>query len=533
MWWFLISCKAPVPSGPSDTPPPRVPEVRIEPAGAISGLQPLTCVTDASAFRWEVDGRAWATGGSIAAEDTRAGRSWSCIAGTLPAEQEVTATVELEPLGSNLLVFLVDDIGIDKVGVYGALDDAPPQTPVIDGLAAEGVRYHRAWATPVCSPTRATLLTGRFGRRTGLGRIIDEDRPNQILSYDETFVPEMLAWAPSTYSTAMVGKWHLAWLRPQYLDHPSAGAGFEYHAGSMDNLARSVVPAVGRGFYFWEENLNGTLSFREIYATRRSVQQATDLTHAMPEPWFLYVPLNGAHVPYHRPPDDLVYTPAADDSSPELFRSMVESIDIAIGQVLDGMDPLVRERTTIFVIGDNGTAQNSTLPRVDGEDAKGSVLEGGVRVPFIVAGKGVTARGVSHQLVHTVDLFDTIAAITGADLDAMDATEATLPRDSVSFLPTFADLEAPTRAFNYDEAFRPNGPGPYTQSDRAVTDGRFKLVTREGDVNAEFFFDLDSPDGEEVDLFAAPLSDEAAAAEALLRQELQRLVADLVYDSPE
>lgn len=526
MWWMLLSCKGPVPSEPPSVP---APEVEITPADAVWGMHPLTCQTDAPAIRWEVDGEPWGEGATVPADATRAGRTWTCVA-TSAEGGEGTATIELEPLGSNVLLFLLDDIGTEKVGVYDRLDDAPPQTPVIDGLAAQGVRFHRAWSTPVCSTTRSTVMTGRWGRRTGLGRIIDDERPDHILSYDETFVPEMLAWAPEPYATALVGKWHLAWLQQRYLDHPSAGAGFEYHAGSMDNLGRSVVPAVGRGYYYWEENLNGEVAFRDVYATRRTINLATDLTHAMPQPWFLYVAFNGAHVPYHDPPEDLVYTPAADETPPEQFRAMTESIDIAIGQILDGMDPAVLAETTILVVGDNGTAKASTLPELP--FAKGSVLEPGVRVPFIVAGKGVSAQGVSQSLVHTSDLFDTIAAITGADLPAMDTSEATLPRDSTSFLPVLADLQAPTRTFNYTEAFRPNGPGPYTQSDRAVTDGRFKLVVREGVLANEFLFDLDSDGAEAVDLFDEPLSTEAAEAEARLRAELERLADELVYDAP-
>lgn len=523
---MLLSCKG----TDTDVPPsPPAPEVVITPADAVWGMHPLHCTSDAAQVRWEVDGQPWETTDTVPAETTRLGHTWTCIA-TSDQGAEGTASITLEPLGSNVLLFLVDDIGTEKVGAYERLDDTGPQTPVIDGLAAEGVRFHRAWSTPVCSTTRATVLTGRWGRRTGLGRIIDDERPEHILSYDETFVPEMLAYAPQAYATAMVGKWHLAWLEQQYVDHPSVGAGFEYHAGSMDNLGRSIQPAVNRGYFYWEENLNGELFFRDVYATRRTVNLAIDLTHAMPQPWFLYVPFNGAHVPYHEPPDDLVYTPAADDTSPELFRAMAESIDIAIGQILAGMDPAVRAETTIFVVGDNGTATASTLPELP--FAKGSVLEPGVRVPFIVAGKGVSARGVSHSLVHTSDLFDTIAAITGADLAAMDTSEATLPRDSQSFLPVLAELEAPTRTYNYSEAFRPNGPGPYTQSDRAVTDGRYKLVVREGVLASEFLFDLESPDEETVDLFDQPLSTEAAEAEQRLRAELARLEEELVYDAP-
>ena len=512
MWWLLLTA--------CDGPTPELGDVRIEPENPVWGMHDLHCVSDADEVRWEVDGTPF-EGEVVPADAVRQGRTWTCFAG------DNSVSVTPEPLGSNILLFLLDDIGVDKIPVYDALDDAPPQTPVIDGLANEGIRFHRAWSTPVCSTTRSTIMTGRLGRRTGLGRIIDDERPHHILSYDETFIPEMLEFSPLDYDTAVVGKWHLAWIQSQYLDHPGVGAGFDYFAVSMDNLSRAINPVPGRGYFLWEENHNGTDVYRDVYATRRTINQATDLTWNMAEPWFLYVPFNGAHIPYHNPPEELVYTAAVDNSDPERFRAMVESIDIAIGEVLDGMDPDIRARTTVFVVGDNGTAKASTLPEL--QFAKGSVLESGVRVPFIVAGKGVEAGGVATGMIHTADLFETIAAISGADIPAMDARPEALPRDSKSFLPVFANVEAPTRAFNYTEWFRPNGPGPYAQSDRAISDGRYKLAIREGAINEEFLFDLED---ESVDLFESPLSQEALAASTALRAELDRLAEELVYDSP-
>jgi len=523
---LLLSC------GPAPEPSPP-PSVSILPTAAVSGRDALRCETEADAVQWLVDGvevqGEGPDGKRISAESTRQGSQWECRVQTDGGSSSDLR--EVEPLGANILLFLLDDIGVEKIGSYGMLDDAPPQTPIIDGLAETGVRFHRAWSTPVCSPTRATLLTGRYGRRTGLGRIIDEEAPTQILAYDEVFVPEMLRYAPQSYATAMSGKWHLAWLRPRYLDHPSEAAGFDYHTGSVDNLGRAMVPDdQPRGYFRWENNNNGSLGYREEYATDYTVDQALGLTASMPEPWFLYIPFNGAHTPYHDPPDEEVYTAAADGSSPEQFRAMVESMDIAIGRVLAGMDPDLLARTTVFVIGDNGSAKASTLPRL--QYAKGSVFESGIRVPFIVNGYGVETTGVSQALVNTVDIFDTIAAMTGADLGKMDAELAGLPRDSVSFLPVLADLEARGREVNYAESFEPNGPGPYVQSFRTVTDGRFKLVDFEGVQTGQLFFDLLNDPAESTDLLSVPLTTEASEAKAALDAQLAVYIDELVYDSP-
>ncbi len=534
----VVACRErDVPSeGPDDTGPSAV-DVAIEPVEPVQGRDALSCMGGEGSVVWTVDGVEVSGSGvesrTIDAATTRVGRVWSC------AVDGGSAEVEVAPLAGNILLFLLDDVGVDKVGVYDQLDDHPPQTPVIDGLAEEGIRFTRAWSTPVCSPTRATLLTGRFGRRTGLGRIIDEANPTQILGYDEVFIPEMLAHAPSPWSTAMAGKWHLAWIELQYFDHPSVGAGFDYHVGPMDNLRRTALPlpvpdGEEKGYFHWENNNNNSVSYNTRYVTDYTAEQAGGLAGAMPEPWFLYVPLSAAHIPYHEPPDDFVYTPAADDTDPERFRVMVESADIAIGRVLDGLDPALRARTTVMVIGDNGTARNSMSTPV--LPAKGTVFEGGVNVPFIVAGNGVEVAGVTDVPVHTVDVFDTVAAMAGADLAALDAMPGALPRDSESFLPVFADLDSRSRVVNYTENFEPNGPGPHDTSVRAVSDGRFKLIVFEAPQTGQLFYDLDLDPRETENLLAGiepeALAEPARTAYTTLRAQLEELRDALVYDAP-
>jgi arylsulfatase B len=518
----LLSCTEPDPVEPTVRP-------SILPVDAVQGRDALTCVGPPGPVRWTVDGAPVdgdePGGRRIAADRTRLGREWRCEAGT--GSQVTSATTRVEPLLGNVVVFVLDDVGVEKIGAYGQLDDAPPHTPVIDGLASTGIRFDRAWAAPVCSPTRAALLTGRHARRTGIGWLVDDGTSPEILAYDETFIPEMLAWSDTPYAAAMTGKWHLARLAADNADHPSVGAGFAYHSGPLDNLERAVQVQAPRNYFHWENNQNGDLQVSWTYATRHTLTQAAELTRAMPEPWFLYVAFNAAHIPYHDPPDDLVYAPAVDASAPERFRAMTESADIAIGRVLDGMGPDLRARTTIFVIGDNGTAADSRLPA--GGPAKGSISERGIRVPFIVHGHGVRSPGVSNALVHVVDVFDTVAAIAGADLTAMDAAGA-LPRDARSLLPVLGDLAAPVREVNYADVFLPNGPPPYLLAQRAVTDGRYKLVA-DHPTGARHLFDLGSDPEEQTDLFDAPPDDALPRLQALERA-LAAYGEQLVYDAP-
>jgi arylsulfatase A-like enzyme len=136
--------------------------------------------------------------------------------------------------GENVLLVVLDDVGVDRVAAYGALEN-PPATPTMDGLAARGVRFDRCWSTPFCSPTRATLMTGRYGFRTGIGVPLREGEKG--LSVEEWSLPRTLnAATKSAYFTAAIGKWHLAGSAAA-VEHPRR-MGFEHYAGCPNNQGR-------------------------------------------------------------------------------------------------------------------------------------------------------------------------------------------------------------------------------------------------------------------------------------------------------
>lgn len=382
--------------------------------------------------------------------------------------------------GGNILLVFLDDVGIDKFATYD-LHPTPPPTPVIDGLAAEGIRFENAYATPTCSPSRAALLTGRYGRRTGVGRTVNADAtPAQQLSGDEVGLPEALERAADgAYRSAIVGKWHLgAYANPSGTTHP-AEFGFDTYRLGWGNL-QSMTLEDGNGSYErWEKNVDGALSIREAYATTDTFDDALELAVDMPEPWFLQVSTHAAHDPFHWPPHEL-HTQDERAALPSAkYAAMLEAADTELGRMLDGLPPALRERTTIIVMGDNGTPWQATQAPFPYDRAKATLFEGGTHVPLIIAGEAVSRVGeVDASLVHLVDVHETIRALAGV---ADDASEP--PRDGISFAARLTDANATYgRTHVYTEAFAPNGYGEDRTDGRwALRDERWKVTGTEAD----------------------------------------------------
>ena len=375
---------------------------------------------------------------------------------------------------TNVLVILLDDVATERLAVYGLRDD-PPVTPTIDRLAAEGVTFDHAWSTPLCSPSRAALLTGRYPSRTGIGGLVDSWRDVFDLDPAEVTIPEMLDHSADEWDSSLVGKWHVASQQggPPELD--PLDQGFRWAAGSLSNLRDPY------GGYFtgdlayddWMETRNGDIDRTDEYATLQSGHDAAERIAAMHEPWFLYLPLNSAHEPFHEPPADLYTTPLPPDPTPaQLYDRMIESADTVLGRLLDDIDPEVLARTTIVLAGDNGTPIEVVRAPYEPKASKGSVYELGVDVPLIVTGPHVRHPGAhSEALVHLVDVFATVADIAG-----VDTTELGVPIDGRSLLPAVRDPSAPVHELLFTETFDPNGFGERTTMQRAIRDERYKFV---------------------------------------------------------
>jgi len=410
----------------------------------------------------------------------------------------------------NVLLVILDDAGVDKVSSYGMHPDAPP-TPHIDALAAEGQRFTQAWAYPMCSPTRAALLTGQHVRRYGIGsRLLPNEEPIELKAADTASLADLVA--DVGYDTSFVGKWHLSAgrLGEAGYDHPTAH-GFAWSEGSLANLVASMgEPESDRGYTYWEELRNGRATWRTRYATSEVVDDAIDRALTMEEPWFLWVGLHSVHTPLHVPPPEL-YDGPLPATDVEYVDAMVQAMDAEIGRLLAGLPRELLDRTNVVLVGDNGTAEHGIAPPFDPAWDKGTVYEGGVRVPLVVRGPAVAQPGaVSDALVHVVDVFPTVAEWSGADPTGLDL-------DGTSWVPVLDAPDAPGSEQLFVEHFTPIGPGPYKVERSAARDGRFKYVLREtGQEELRRVGPDELPDGPDLLSSGAPLTAEEEEAWARL-----------------
>jgi arylsulfatase A-like enzyme len=422
----------------------------------------------------------------------------------LGCEGEPAPVAEAPAPAPNLLLIVADDVGTDRVAIYGEAED-PGRTPNLDRLGREGLVFERFWSMPSCSVTRAALLSGRYPHRTGVGAAVRPD-PGAAsgpvgLSTDVEILPRALA--PAGYASALLGKWHLG-TRAQGFDHPLR-MGFDHHRGSFGNLG---LPGGRPAYDHWNKLVDGVLETRRVYATTDTVDEAIALSDALEEPWLLVVSFNAAHKPLHVPPPELHgYTELSNARrQPSLaFRAMVEAMDTEIGRLLAAVE---EDAPFVFFLGDNGT-DDSAYPRGERRRGriKGSLYEGGVRVPFIVSHPSIPEPGRRvDALAGVTDLFATLVELAGAD-----RRETGMPPDSVSLVPLLRSAQAPPpRGWILAESFFPNGAGPYRRKARAVRDERFKLIRFRGGV--EHFHDLAADPGEETPLETDALTGEAAEA---------------------
>ena len=444
----------------------------------------------------------------------------------------------------NILLIIGDDMGVETLASYG-LGENPPKTDALDEMARQGVRFKNFWAQPVCSPTRATLMTGRYGFRTGIGRPVGDGRmppppeipawapaespivpgcvsaadralPRPFLLPGEFTLPRALKTKPDLkYSTAAIGKWHLAGEGNGWIDHPNL-AGFDHFAGLIGGRPES--------YFAWNKVVNGEVIGKVGYTPADKVDDAIRWLGAQGEsPWFLWFAFNLGHTPLHLPPEEYLrsdYSAIDSGEMPQengqaLFTAMIEAMDTQIDRLLATLDPTVRENTYVIFMGDNGTYGPTVSAPFRRGYAKGTIYEGGVNVPLIVTGPGIERGGVSEALVNSTDIFATILEMAGMDLDEVVPDE--IRHDSVSFLASLSNPDAPSRRdWIYADEFFGGFEGIQT-ADYAMRAERYKLLRFEG---REEFYDLHADPYEYDDLLRGELSAEQRAAYDTLKAEI-------------
>ncbi|MHC1763696.1 MAG: sulfatase [Verrucomicrobiia bacterium] len=433
----------------------------------------------------------------------------------------------------NIVVILIDDLGWADVGCNGSTFY---QTPRIDRLAAAGVRFTSAYATaPVCSPTRASILTGKHPARLHLtdwlpGR---QDRPSQKLlkpeierqvRREEITLAEALK--PAGYVSASIGKWHLGGLGFSPQDQ-----GFDVNVGG--DSAGSPL-AYFAPFRQGARVMPGLESSREgEYLTDRLTEEAEKFIETnRDKPFFLYLAHYAVHIPLAAKPDVIRKFQQATAAGPQtnaIYAAMVESVDESVGRILRKLDELnLAERTVVFFTSDNGglsvregpnTPATSNAPLRAG---KGYLYEGGIRVPLIVCWPGKIRPGRTEDTpVSSVDLFPTILAMAGVRLPQ--------PVDGESLLAVLKNSEPLQRSalfWHYPHYSNQGG-----QPSGAIREGDFKLIDFFEDGRLELF-NLKEDPGEKRNL-AADLPQKAEALRTKLEAWRRSQDAQMMSPNPD
>lgn len=427
---------------------------------------------------------------------------------------------------TNVLVIVLDDVGVDKVEAYGLAPNCPP-TPTLSALASQGVLFRNAYAQPVCSPTRASALTGRPPFLHGIGRAISQFQDPSGLSQSEVTLAELLDLANTGYATTMIGKWHLGCVAQWDALDPLL-QGFDHALGTRGNL---IADATSPHYFNWVKFVDGVQVVPNItnYATSETIDDAIAQMAVMPQPWFLWLAIHAPHEPWHAPPQALhTYTlPTPPSSAPDLhYGAALQAVDTELARML----PNVPVNTTLILFGDNGTPRDAVLPPFDLARSKGTMYEGGIKVPLIVTGPLVQQPGSDcDALVHASDLFATVAEIAGV-FNVKPYLPTGRRIDSVSFVPYLADPTRPSlRQYVYSERFSWSFGGQISGLwQQALRDSRWKLIQRPG---FDEFFDLTGVEIESHDLLLGSLSPEEQDAYARLKQAMREIVSGKLTDS--
>lgn len=385
-------------------------------------------------------------------------------------------------------------MGVDVSPCYS--ENTLARMPNLEALCNYGVVFENAYSAPLCSPTRATIMTGRYGFRTGVGSVPSRENGGSLSNHEFTLFDRL---DDADYSTALIGKWHLA-AGNRDLDHP-ADLGVPHFFGPLSGGVKD--------YENWSAVENGKRVKVNTYATSELSDQAIDWIADQQSPWFLWLAYNAPHSPFHVPPSNLHSfgglsgTDGDKRRNPEpYYFAALEALDTEFGRVLDSLSKEDRRNTVVMFVGDNGTP-TQVLGRENRGRGKGSLYDGGVHVPLVVSGPSVEP-GKSDALVNTTDLYATILAIAG---------EASNAGDSIDFSPVLAGDEG-RRTHAYVEHFADTAPRGGAKLGWAIRDARYKYLSLDNEDPA--LFDLLRDPTEQQNLLRGSDANYAAIASQLV-----------------
>ena len=418
----------------------------------------------------------------------------------------------------NVVLIIADDLSTDYCGFYeNNLDTV--NLPNVRRLLNKGVRFSNAMSNPVCSPTRAGVLTGRFSFRTGVGNFIGANNETPLDTAEIT-IPELLnIYQPGIVKSAVIGKWHLQQPTPATNLLNPVLMGFNHTEGGFGGAVPSYTN--------WTKYTNGLAANCTTYATTELINNAVSWIRAQGNsPFFMWLAVNAPHIPYHLPPlnlhsyQNLTGTKADINLNPKpYFKASLEALDTELGRMFDSLIVLNKFDSTDFIfISDNGNFRK-VVQSGDSLKAKSTIYQSGIKIPFIISGPSVVNPGrVSNALVNTQDIFATVLEIFG-DSSWQNQIPLTKPVDSKSILPILKNQNDSIKPWSFTEIFK-----TLTDSNDGKTIRNLEYKLLRFDDGREEFYNLLVDQNELNNLLNTSLSPVDSANYFSLCQELTTLL---------
>lgn len=407
-----------------------------------------------------------------------------------------------KPIKPNIIVIMVDDMGYNDVGFNGCTDIP---TPNIDRIATDGIKFTNGYTSySVCGPSRAGFMTGRYGQRFGFERNpqYKADDPNMGLPKSEKTIAEHLKTVG--YTSGIIGKWHLG---THISGHPLSRGFVEFfghlgggHTYFPENLVIKnsyfsedyiQIPSEEEGGKPWKGSAE-IASYRTwIMRNHEPVKTTKYLTEEFSdeavnfvernknEPFFLFLSYNAPHAPLQATQKYLDRFPTIENKKRKTYAAMVSAVDDGVGNVLNKLKELkLEENTIVFFLSDNGgpeskNGSNNGVLR----EGKGSIYEGGFRVPFAMQWKGQIQHGVFDEPVSSLDILGTIADLSNVEIAKEE------PLDGVNLIPY---LNGSKKGIPHQNIFIRK----YDSKLYSVRDGSLKLVVKNNG-NLKELYNLD------------------------------------------
>jgi arylsulfatase A-like enzyme len=414
----------------------------------------------------------------------------SCLAGMAAAQGSAPRP--------NVIYIVADDLGYADVGYRGS----PIDTPALDELARTGAELTNFYVQPICTPTRAALMTGRYPQRYGLQTGVIPGAGGYGVPLDEYMLPQMLRDAG--YRTAMVGKWHLGHADAAYWP---AQRGFDrFYGATVGEIDHFTHESHGVPDWYRDNTPLKEEGYDNILFADEAVRVIE--AHDPATPLFLYLAFTAPHTPYQAPQSYLDRFADIADPNARAYAAMVSVVDDGVARVVAALEAKgMRDDTLILFHSDNGGVVNSLFAgdtKVEGglpasnaplRDGKGTLYDGGTKDAALAHWPAGVTPGRHDGLIHVVDMVPTLADLAGA------STAASKPLDGMDVWPVIAGGAASPRSeivYNVDPLMG------------AVRQGDWKLVWKAALPPAVELFNL-ADDPAETRNLAAELPDRVAA----------------------